>query len=201
LPSSKQRAALTSYLDPPPRPRHLPHLQSLPIDERGGGSPHVIIAEPHPLMQQLRLHAASPPSTRRPDAEKRRASTEGNVVVKTRSNQRRLQEGHDVDKTPPSLVQDGPGFHPWKAMLGNTTPSAGDAAPKDVVVVKAFAQRVPQHKCPTKTRTLSCCRHRRHCPAIPTKPFQSGIDAPAARNSRIAASAATPSEQATQSGT
>jgi len=94
LPSSKQRAAPTS---PPPAPRHLPHLQSLPVDERGGGSPHVIVAEPHPLTQQLRLHASSPPSTRRPGAEKLRASTEGNVVVETRSNQRRLQEGHDVE--------------------------------------------------------------------------------------------------------
>jgi hypothetical protein len=41
--------------------------------------------------------------------------------------------------TPSSLVQDGPGFHPWKTVLGHVTPSTGKTMPKGVTVAKAFA--------------------------------------------------------------
>jgi hypothetical protein len=48
LPSSRHRAAPTSNLDPPPCLQFLPDLQNI-LATKKGGSPHVIVAEPHPL--------------------------------------------------------------------------------------------------------------------------------------------------------
>jgi hypothetical protein len=45
-----------------------------------------------------------------------------------------------TSRTPSSPVRGGPGFRPRKTKLGNTTPSIGEAAPRGIIVAKAFAQ-------------------------------------------------------------
>jgi hypothetical protein len=48
-----------------------------------------------------------------------------------------------TSRTPPSPVRNGRGFRPCKTVLGSTTPSTGEAAPRSVAVAKAFAQENP----------------------------------------------------------
>jgi hypothetical protein len=45
--------------------------------------------------------------------------------------------------TPPPSVRNRRGFRPWKTVLRSTTPSTGEATPRDVTVIKAFAQENP----------------------------------------------------------
>jgi hypothetical protein len=42
-----------------------------------------------------------------------------------------------TSRTPPSLVQDGLGFHTWKIVLGKMMPSTEKAAPTGITVAKA----------------------------------------------------------------
>jgi hypothetical protein len=48
-----------------------------------------------------------------------------------------------TSRTPPSPVRNERGFRPCKTVLGSTTPSTGEAAPRGVAVAKAFAQENP----------------------------------------------------------
>jgi hypothetical protein len=68
-----------------------------------------------------------------------------------------------TSRTPPSPVRNGWGFRPCKTVLGSTTPSTGEAAPRGVAVAKAFAQEQKQatsaaltHK-PRSRRRGHCC--------------------------------------------
>jgi hypothetical protein len=54
-----------------------------PIHEEGEVSPHVIVAEPHPLTQQLRLHAAKPHLHSHTRCQEAKATSEGDVVAET----------------------------------------------------------------------------------------------------------------------
>jgi hypothetical protein len=56
-----------------------------------------------------------------------------------------------TSRTPPS--QDGPGFCPWKTVLGNATSSIGEATPTSVTVAEAFIQEVLQHIARPRPRT------------------------------------------------
>ena len=79
---------------------------------------------------------------------------------------------------------------------GNTMPPTGKAAPNGIAVAQAFAQE------PTSADARPRSRPHHHptpstpCLAAPRKPHQTGVDAPAARGSRKAASVATPSDKA-----
>jgi hypothetical protein len=47
-----------------------------------------------------------------------------------------------MSRTSPSLVRDGPNFRPRKTVLGNVTPSIGEATSIDITVTEAFAQEI-----------------------------------------------------------
>lgn len=78
-----------------------------------------------------------------------------------------------TSETPPSSTRDGLGFRPRKTVLWNTTPSTRKAAPRDVVVVKAFSQENPQHSArPGPRDKASYMRRRRRCrPDNPHRPI------------------------------
>jgi hypothetical protein len=103
-------------------------LRNNPVHEEGGSSA-VIVAEPQPLMQQLRLHFAKPhlhPHTRRRESK---ATIEGEAEAETNFNVTPSRKGVTL-RTTPSRVRDGPGFRPRKNMLGNTTPQQGKRRPR-----------------------------------------------------------------------
>jgi hypothetical protein len=99
--------------------------------------------------------------------------------------------------TPPLHVQNGSGFHSWMSTPGeNTTPPTRKVAPNCVAVAKAFAQDPTSAKARPRSQTPRHHHLQRRCPIAPQKPHQRGINASAARGSRIAASATTPSDGA-----
>jgi hypothetical protein len=107
-----------------------------------GVSPHDIIVEPHHLKQHLRLHVAKPhlhTHTRRREAK---TTIEGDVVAEKNFNNDTFRK-RVMSSTLPSLVRDGPNFHPKKIVLGNVTPSTGEAASTSITVAEAFVQEIP----------------------------------------------------------
>jgi hypothetical protein len=78
-----------------------------------------------------------------------------------------------TSRTPPSPVRNGRGFRPCKTVLGSTTPSTGEAAPRGVAVAKAFAQENPStmpSEAPEQKQATSAAlthkprsRRRGHC--------------------------------------
>ena len=88
------------------------------------------------------------------------------------------------------------GFHPWmKELERNMMPPTGKAAPTGVTIAKAFTQSSPLAKSSAKKQVPD--PPNTAITAVPP-PYQSsskGINAPAARSSRTAASAATPSNR------
>ena len=81
-----------------------------------------------------------------------------------------------TSRTPPSPVRNGRGFRPCKTVLGSTTPSTGEAAPRSVAVAKAFAQENPQHNVRPGPRDKAHLHSRRR-PTNPHKPIQRANDA------------------------
>jgi hypothetical protein len=75
-------------------------------------------------------------------------------------------------ETPPSSIRDGLGFRPRKTVLGNTTPSAREAASRGVVVAKAFSQENPQHSARPGPRDKASYMCRRCCPDNPHRPMR-----------------------------
>jgi hypothetical protein len=145
--------------------------------------PRVIVAEPHPRRSSsdFILQNLPPRIGQAPRSESIRL---GDFKATMKSKCNAFKKGVKP-MTPPSHVHNGPGFHPWMSALGeNTMPPAGKAAPSCVTIIKAFAQDPTVHHL------------QRRCPAAPRKPHQMANDAPVARGSRTAASAATPSDQA-----
>jgi hypothetical protein len=78
--------------------------------------------------------------------------------------------------TPPSPVRNGRGFRPWKTVLGSTTPSTGEAAPRGVAVAKVSPKKTPaqcQARASGQKQATSaaaaalthkpCSRRRGHC--------------------------------------
>ena len=114
---------------------------------------------------------------------------------------RRLHEGSDangVTVARPKWTE----FSPLEDMLvGKYDAPNREAAPNGVAVAKAFAQEPSSTLAGSRSRTRASLHRHRRCPGAPRKPLKRGIDALAARSSRTAASAATPSDRATQSWT
>jgi|UPI000221F04F hypothetical protein len=78
-----------------PTPSRCTTLRNNPVHEEGDSSA-IIVAEPQPLMQQLRHHLAKPhlhPHTRHRESK---ATIEGEAEAETQTSMRRLQEGSDV---------------------------------------------------------------------------------------------------------
>lgn len=77
--------------------------------------------------------------------------------------------------TPPPSVRNGRGFRPWKAVLRSTTPSTGEATPRGVTVVKAFAQEnpstMPSEGPGTKASYLRRRRPDAQTPQLPPGPL------------------------------
>ena len=93
-------------------------------------------------------------------------------------------------------------FSPLEDMIvGKYDAPNREAALNGVAVAKAFAQEPSSTLAGSRSRTRASLHRHRRCPGDPRKPLKRGIDAPAARSSRTAASAATPSDRATQSRT
>ena len=173
---AKLPAAWTSHGRPP-----IGHLPTGPKER----PPPVIVAKLNP-------RRAAPTSGRKPMPR-----IEAAAIIQMR----RLQEGSDADGATVARPK-WTGFSPLDDMLeGNTTPPTGKqrpvASPSPRLSPKNPLARTPGREAGPPA---SLHRHRR-CPAAPRKPLQRGIDAPAARSSRTAASAVTPSVRATHSRT
>lgn len=100
--------------------------------------------------------------------------------------QRRLQEGDDIGNATAARPR-------WTELSPKET--GGARRPRASPSPKFSPKRSPSTSS-GQDPGHSCCHRRRRCPAIPQNPIQRSIDASAARGSRIAASAATPSGQA-----
>ena len=108
-----------------------------------------------------------------------------------------LQEGSDANGATIARPQ-WSGISPLDVNArGNTTPPTGKAAPYGVAVAQAFAQKPTSAYAGPRSRPSHHQTPSMMCPAAPRKPHQTGVDAPAARGSRKAASAATPSDKTT----
>ena len=140
-----------------PRPRWVPNLPNNNWTPKKEGFALCYRCQATPPTQQLWLHAASPASSRRPGAEKRR-------IHQKRYHDRddfqwqRLHEGNDADTATAARPIDRVftrGRH-----AGNTTPSIGKTVPTGVIVVEAFAQGAPAPSSRQDAGTLA--RHHRH---------------------------------------
>ena len=83
------------------------------------GSTRVIVAELHPLMQQLRLRDAELAVSHQPGAERRRTSAEGDITAETNFHSDAFRKGTTLNASP-SLVQERTGFSPVEDMAGGT---------------------------------------------------------------------------------
>ena len=82
-------------------------------------STRVIVAELHPLMQQLRLRDAELAVSHQPGAERRRTSAEGDNMAETNFHSDAFRKGTTPNASP-SLVQERTRFSPVEDMAGGT---------------------------------------------------------------------------------
>ena len=150
-----------------PRPAHgdcrASKAETQPPEE---GSTRVIVAELHPLMQQLRLHDAELAVSRQSGAERQRTSAEGDITAKTNFHSDAFRKG-TTPIAPSSLVQEWTGFPPWKTWLGaqeHDAPSKENGAHRHRrrQGFRGFARGAPSTNVELRCRTVACRHRRRH---------------------------------------
>jgi len=141
---------------------------------------------------QLRLHTARPT----PKAPGSKNIHPGRHRSHSTIQMRCLQEGSDVNGATIARPK-WTGISPLDVNIkGNTMPSTGKMAPDGVAIAQAFAQEPTGADAGPRSRPPHHPTPSTPCPAAPRKHHQTGVDALAARGSRKAAPAATPSDKA-----
>ena len=106
------------------------------------GSTRVIVAELHPLMQQLQLRDAELAVSQQPGVERRRTSAGGDITAETNFHNDAFRKGTTPNASL-SLVQEWTGFSPVEDM--------------------AVARGAPSTYVEPRCWTVACRHRRRHC--------------------------------------
>jgi hypothetical protein len=121
------------------------------------------------LTRQLRLHTARPTSTRRPGAEKRIASSEGDIMVETNFHSYTFRKGM-MSETPLSLVQEMDWvFTHGRRARGEHNALNRESGSRGLHRRQGFHPRCPPAQSRAKMPDLSRCHRCCCCPVIPQK--------------------------------